>query len=65
METWILIITTLAGAGQPTGITNIPGYPSLEVCQAAKAVIEHFEGEQDAKSRDPNFKARCIPGPKK
>ena len=40
METWILIITTLIGSGQPTAITSIPGYPSLDVCQAAKAAVE-------------------------
>ena len=60
METWVLIITTLVGSGQPTGITNIPGYPSLDVCQVAKSAIENLDGE-----RDSQFQARCIPGPKK
>jgi hypothetical protein len=56
METWVLLVITLT-SGQPNGITSIPGYLSLDTCQAAGEVIQGAQQGQ--------IIARCIPGPKK
>jgi hypothetical protein len=56
MNTWILLVITLT-SGQPNGITSIPGYLSVEACQAAGEVIQNNQQGQ--------IMARCIPGPQK
>jgi hypothetical protein len=78
MQTWVLVVTVfsaLAGKpvpGGPAGITSIPGYVSIEACQAAGADLIQKEAAasmtRDAKRPlgeryFAQVQPYCIPGP--
>jgi hypothetical protein len=64
---WVLIVFVfsvgqpVAGiAGQPVGITSVPGYTSKDDCEKARNAVERANGKLNLQ-----IQTGCIEGPKK